>query len=118
VVGQALIEGRPVHVDDMLTEPRRARSDLDVRSGIRSYLAAPLVWRGDALGVITAAAPQPGVFGKADCALAGELAEQAAAAVAHARAYAEEQARRVELESMNLAMQQAQQRLSSGTCRR
>jgi len=111
VVGRALIEGRPLAVEDMLTEPGRARPDLDERSGIRSYLAAPLLWRGDTLGVITVASPVPGVFGEEECALAGELAEQAAAAVAHARAYAEEQARRAQLESTNLALQRAQQHL-------
>jgi signal transduction histidine kinase len=111
VVGRALIEGRPVRVDDMLTETGRARPDLDDRSGIRSYLAAPLVWRGDTLGVVTVAATQPGVFSDADCDLAGELAEQAAAAVTHARAYTEELARREQLESMNLALQRAQQHL-------
>jgi two-component system, NtrC family, sensor kinase len=111
VVGRALIEGRPVSIDDMLTEPGRARPDLDERSGIRSYLVAPLVWRGDTLGVVTVASTNPGVFGEAECALAGELAEQAAAAVAHARAFTEEIARREQLESMNLALQRAQQHL-------
>src|SRR5438105_1342456 len=95
----------------VLAESSRARPDLDERSGIRSYLAAPLVWRGDTLGVVTVASTQPGVFGEAEYTLAGELAEQAAAAVAHARAFAEEQARRQELESMNLALQRAQQHL-------
>src|SRR5579859_2810108 len=111
VVGRALIEGRPVTIDDMLTEPGRARPDLDERSGIRSYLAAPLVWRGDTLGVVTVASTQPGMFGEAECLLAAELAEQAGAAVAHARAFSEEQARREQLESMNLALQRAQQHL-------
>src|SRR5579859_4256681 len=109
VVGRALIEGRPVCVDDMQTEPHRARPDLDERSGIRAYLAAPLIWRGDTLGVVTVAASEPGVFGTAESVLAGELAEQAAAAVAHARTYAEELARRAQLEGMNLALQRAQQ---------
>jgi signal transduction histidine kinase len=111
VVGRALIEGRPVRIDDMLSETGRARPDLDDRFGIRSYLAAPLVWRGDTLGVVTMAATKPGVFGDAECTLAGELAEQAAAAVAHARAYTEELARREQLESMNLSLQRAQQHL-------
>jgi two-component system NtrC family sensor kinase len=111
IVGRALIEGRPVRIDDMLTETGRARPDLDARSGIRSYLAVPLVWRGDTLGVVTVAALQPGVFGEAETTLAGEFAEQAAVAVAHARAFTEESARRAQLESMNLALQRAQQHL-------
>jgi two-component system, NtrC family, sensor kinase len=111
VVGRALRDSRPVYVDDMLTEPNRARPDLDARSGIRSFLAAPLVWRGVSLGVITAAGLSPGMYGDTEALLAGELAEQAAASVAHARAYAEELARRQELESLNRALVQAEQRL-------
>ncbi len=111
VVGRALRDSRPVCIDDMLTEPNRARPDLDARSGIRSFLAAPLVWRGVSLGVITAAGLSPGMYGDTEAALAGELAEQAAASVAHARAFADELARRQELESLNRALVQAEQRL-------
>jgi signal transduction histidine kinase len=111
IVGRALIEGRPVCIDDMLAEPGRARPDLDEKSGIRSYLAAPLVWRGATLGVITVGASQPGLFGEAEVSLAGELAEQAATAVAHAHMYAEELARREELETMNVALHRTQDRL-------
>jgi two-component system, NtrC family, sensor kinase len=111
VVGRALLEARPQLVEDMQAEPGRARPDLDTRSGIRSYLAAPLVWRGDTLGVVTVASPTPGFFGEADTQLVAELAEQAAAAVAHARAYADEQARRAQLEELNRTLAQAQHRL-------
>jgi signal transduction histidine kinase len=111
VVGRALREGRPVSIDDMLNEPNRARPDLDARSGIRSFLAAPLIWRGVALGVITAAARSPGLYGETECELAAELAEQAAAGVAHAHAYAEQLDRGEELETLNRALLQAEQRL-------
>ena len=111
MVGRAIREGRPVCVDDMLSEPDRARPDLDARSGIRSFLVAPLVWRGESLGVITVAARSPGLYGQPECELARELAEQAAAAVAHAHAYAEQLDRRQELESLNRALVQAERRL-------
>jgi two-component system, NtrC family, sensor kinase len=111
VVGRALRDGRPVRVDDMLNEPGRARPDLDARSGIRSFLAAPLVWRGVSLGVITAGALSPGAYGDTEAELAGELAEQAAAGVAHARAYADQRERSEELESLNRSLVQAEQRL-------
>lgn len=111
VVGRAIREGRPICVDDMLYEACRARPDLDVRSGIRSFLAAPLVWRGVSLGVITVAGRSPGLYGEAECELARELAEQAAAGVAHAHAYAEQLERSEELETLNRALVQAEQRL-------
>jgi GAF domain-containing protein len=62
VVGRAIRERRAVLVDDMLTEPGRARPDLDVRSGIRSYLAVPLSWRGETLGVVTVGRTTPGAL--------------------------------------------------------
>jgi signal transduction histidine kinase len=95
----------------MLSEPNRARPDLDERSGIRSFLAAPLVWRGVSLGVITAGSRSPGVYGETQLELASELAEQAAAGVAHAHAYAEQLARRTQLEDLNRALVLAEQRL-------
>ncbi len=111
VLGRALIEGRPVCIDDMLTEMDRTRPDREAHSAIRSYLVAPLVWRGDTLGAVVVSAREPGVFGAAECALAGELAEQAAMAAAHGRAAREEVDRRAELESLNLALQRARQHL-------
>ena len=63
------------------------------------------------LGVITVAARSPGLYGEAECELARELAEQAAAGVAHAHAYAEQLERRQELETLNRALVQAEQRL-------
>jgi two-component system NtrC family sensor kinase len=112
VAGRALSEGRPVLVDDMLTEPGRARPDLDARSGIRSYLAVPLIWRGETLGLVTVGRSAPGALQASDTQLVEELAEQAASAVAHARAYGQEQARRVELEAAYQALERAQQHLA------
>jgi signal transduction histidine kinase len=87
VVGRALADGRPILIDDMRDEPSRARPDLDERTGIRSYLATPLIWRGETLGVVTVGALEPGALDATDAQLVGELGEQASAAVANARAY-------------------------------
>src|SRR5207248_230265 len=111
IVGRALTEGRSVLIDDMLAEPGRARPDLDELSGIRSFLAVPLVWRGETLGLVTIGRNEPGALDASDTQLIGELAEHAAVAVAHARTYAQEQARRVELESAYKALERAQQHL-------
>lgn len=86
---------------DMQAEPHRARPDLDARSGVRAYVAAPLIWEGLALGVVTVAATVPGALGPREAALVQELAEHAAAAVAHARAFAREQDQRAETEALN-----------------
>lgn len=111
VVGRAIREGRAVLVDDMLTEPGRARPDLDRLSGIRAFLAVPLVWRGETLGLVTVGRTTAGTLQASDTQLVVELAEQAASAVAHARAYALEQARRLELEAAYKALEGAQEHL-------
>ena len=98
IVGQALQEERPILIDDMLAEEGRAQPDLDARSGLRTYLAVPLIWRGEVVGAVTVGATEPGALNPVQAALICELAEQAAAAVAHARDYAREQARREEVE--------------------
>jgi two-component system NtrC family sensor kinase len=61
--------------------------------------------------VITAGSASPGRYGEAEVELANELAEQAAAGVAHAHDYAEQLERRKELEGLNRALVQAEQRL-------
>jgi signal transduction histidine kinase len=118
VVGRALREREPVLVADMLAEAARARPDLDARSGLRTYLVAPLVWREEALGAVTVGSPEPHALSATDAALIRELADQAAAAVAHARDYSREQAGRVEMEILyrdlaerTAALERAQQQL-------
>jgi signal transduction histidine kinase len=68
---RAVSEQRPVLVDDV-------------------FLAVPLIWQVEPLGVVTVAFARPKVIGPKDVALVVALAEQAAAAVRHARDYAEE----------------------------
>jgi signal transduction histidine kinase len=87
IVGRALRAGRPLLVPDILTETDRARPDLDAKSGLRTYLAAPLVSRGQALGAITVGSGQPAALSPTAVALIDELADQAAVAVTHARQY-------------------------------
>jgi signal transduction histidine kinase len=101
IAGRALSELKTVLVADMHAESQRARPDLDARSGVRAYIAAPLVWDGLRLGVVTVASTEPGALGAADAALVEELAAQAAAAVAHAHAFAQEQDRRAATDVVN-----------------
>ncbi len=100
LVGLALQEGRTMLIPDILEESRRARPALDSRTGIRAYLVAPLIWRAERLGVVTASSSSPGSLTESDAHLIAELGELAAAAVAHARAYGEEQFLRAESQEM------------------
>lgn len=118
IVGRALRERQPVLVNDMQVEETRARPDLDILSGLRTYLVVPLVWRSEALGALTVGAPRPSALNAVHTGLICELAEQASAAVAHARDYAREQSVREEterlyrsLEDRTRALEQAHQQL-------
>jgi len=107
ITGMAFREGRAVLVPDMQLEPDRARPDLDDKYGVRCFLAVPLVWQHERLGIVTLAFTQPGALNQSDVAVVQALAEQAAAAVAHARDYAEEQ--RLRAESQEITRQFAEQ---------
>jgi signal transduction histidine kinase len=110
VSARALREGRPVLVPDMWVEPDRAPGELGQRTGARGCIVAPLIWHGRPLGVVSVGASQPAAFAPGDAAIVGELAELAAAALARASAFAEEQRLRTESEDANrrLALQAEQ----------
>jgi signal transduction histidine kinase len=90
IAGRALHTRRPIRIDDMQSQVERARPDLDEQSGTRSYLASPLIWGHEHLGVITVGRTRPASITDRHLELVSELAEHAATAVVHARAYARE----------------------------
>lgn len=106
---QALREGRPVLVPD-ISVAAGARPDMDEHYGVRCFLAVPLIWQAERLGTVTLAFTRPQALSESDVTLVAALAEQAAAAVAHARDYAEEQRLRAESEEITRQfVEQAQQ---------
>ena len=52
VVGRTAIEGRLVHVTDVLADPDYTRHDAQKISGFRAVLGAPLLREGNVIGVI------------------------------------------------------------------
>jgi two-component system, NtrC family, sensor kinase len=101
ITGQAMRERRTILVGDMRQEPGRARPELDDRYHVRTFLAVPLIWHDEPLGVVTVAFATPNALDTTDVALVSALAELAATAVSHARDYAEEQRLRAESEEIN-----------------
>jgi len=79
----------PVTVDDVLTVPMLARLGGGVDPSFGSICAAPLIFRGDHLGVLVALATQPRTFLPRDLDLIQSYAAQAAVALANARMYQE-----------------------------
>jgi two-component system, NtrC family, sensor kinase len=107
VAATAIRERRAILVTDMHAEPNGAGPDPDARPDVRTFLAVPVIWQLELLGVVTVALSTPNALGPSEVALAGALAEQAAAAVRHARDDVEE--RRLRDESQEILRQFSEQ---------
>jgi signal transduction histidine kinase len=82
----------------------------DARLGARALVAAPLIWGGKPLGVVILGSTDSHGLSDEDVDLVTTVADQAAAAVAHAHAFAEEQQRRADSEALARQLtQQAEQ---------
>jgi GAF domain-containing protein/CheY-like chemotaxis protein len=97
VVGRTAIEGRVVHIPDVLADPEYRRHDAQQAGGFRAVLGAPLLREGNAVGVIflTRTAPQP--FTDKQIELVQTFADQAVIAIENVRLFEAEQQRTREL---------------------
>ena len=97
VVGRTALEGRVVHIADVLSDPEYARHDAQSIGGYRATLGAPLLRAGNIVGVIfvTRTVPQP--FTPKQIELVTTFADQAVIAIENVRLFDEVQARTTEL---------------------
>ena len=95
--GRAALDGRPVHVPDVLADPEFTRYETQKLGGFRSALAAPLMRDGSPIGSIflTRAAVDP--FTQQEIELITTFADQAVIAIENTRLFEEVQARTREL---------------------
>jgi GAF domain-containing protein len=89
IIGRCAQSGAAIRVDDVRTDPRSARRDVDEREGIRSMLCVPLRVGGALLGVISAFSTRPAVFSAHHQRVLEAFAEQAGIAVQNARLFEE-----------------------------
>jgi len=93
IMGRVAETGVALRVDDVRTDPRSARRDVDEREGIRSMLCVPLGVGGTVIGVISAFSTRPGAFTEHHQRVLEAFGEQAGIAIHNARLL-EESARR------------------------
>jgi GAF domain-containing protein len=97
VVGRTAIEGRVVHVPDVLADPEYTHRERQQVVGYRASLGAPLLRKGKVVGVIFVARTVPQPFTTKQVELVTTFADQAVIAIENARLFDEVQARTREL---------------------
>jgi GAF domain-containing protein/anti-sigma regulatory factor (Ser/Thr protein kinase) len=97
VAGRAALEGKLIHVPDVLADPDYTRADLQQRGRYRAALAVPLLREGSLIGVLGIGRAKPGPYSARQIELAATFADQAVIAIENVRLFDEVQARTREL---------------------
>jgi GAF domain-containing protein len=95
--GRTAIEGRTVHIPDVLNDPEWARADVQALMGFRAALGVPLLREGNLIGVLILQRYEPGEFTPKQIELVETFADQAVIAIENVRLFDEVQARTREL---------------------
>src|SRR5262249_14162017 len=95
--GRAILEGRTIHVSDVLADPEYDRSRLRDLVTVRAGLAVPMMREGTVVGVITLQRREPRPFSDKQIQLVTTFADQAVIAIENVRLFEAEQARTREL---------------------
>ena len=86
-VGWVFDHGRPRQCRDLETERELAVEEELYRSGVRSYLCAPLTGSGKPIGTLNIASPEPDRFSHDDTTFFQKVARQVVLAVENMQAY-------------------------------
>ncbi|MGA8694706.1 MAG: GAF domain-containing protein, partial [Xanthobacteraceae bacterium] len=97
VSGRAAVEGRVVHVSDVLADPDYTRHDVQKIAGFRAALGVPLLREGNVVGVIFLSRTKPQSFTEKQIELVQAFADQAVIAIENVRLFEAEQQRTREL---------------------
>src|SRR5262249_44906661 len=110
---RAALEGRPVHIADVLADPEYTLSEAQEIGGYRTTLGVPLLRDGETIGVLTLTRPEVRPFTNNQIELITTFADQAVIAIENARLFEELQARTNELaktvEDLEIASQHKNQ---------
>ena len=106
VAGRALLEGRVVHIADVVADPDFTFSEAQKRGGYRTVLGIPLLREGSPIGVIVLTRTAVRPFTDKQIEVLTTFADQAVIAIENVRLFDEVQARTAEL-SKSLEQQTA-----------
>src|SRR5262245_13046270 len=97
ITGRALLDGKPVQVEDVRADPEFALTEASEVGGFRTVLAVPLLREGETIGVIALTRHKVQPFADKEIELAMTFADQAVIAIENVRLFDEVQARTKEL---------------------
>jgi GAF domain-containing protein len=93
VFGRTLLEGRTVHVPDVVADPEFNRPQQPLATGIRAAVGVPLLREGIFVGTLVVSRREPGPFTQRQIELLETFADQAVIAIENVRLFDEVQAR-------------------------
>src|SRR5262249_30276117 len=97
IFGRTLLEGRTVHIPDLLADSEYRQPHVANVIGVRAGLGVPLIREGNVVGVLTVVRNEPRAFTQKQIELAETFADQAVIAIENVRLFDELQARTNEL---------------------
>jgi GAF domain-containing protein len=91
--GRTILEGRTIHLPDVMADPEYKRPDLQKVVSIRASLGVPLMREGTIVGVFTLQRKEPRPFTEKQIELVNTFADQAVIAIENVRLFGELQKR-------------------------
>jgi GAF domain-containing protein len=98
VAGRVLLEGKPIHIHDLQSDPEYAMVGIARRAGFHTILGLPLLREGNPIGVIILARKAVRAFSDKQIELAATFADQAVIAIENVRLFEEIQDKSRQLE--------------------